>query len=412
MRILILLLAFQLAGAVTFDLQQCLNYAEKNNKSIQISEYQKNISNMNVKDARNRFFDISAGGSYGITGDDDDNLGSTLSSSVGVTGTLSPYLIHNYKYNKISSENSSLDLTDNLNNIKNYVTSAFFSVLIAKENLKLQKDKLEYSQKKFEEAQLRFSMGNMSQSDLLSFEVTLSEDTIDLKNRESDLVKQKQNLLYLMHYQIQNDEFDIDYTSNLDTTFDFNKKELIEEALNNRPDIKQYENYLNQQGIMLKMQYDNYLPYLSGGLSYDYSKSEDLKNDISFPASEGITGSLTLGLNLSYSDLNGIDKNKVELKKSKLSLESKILEVKNDITTKLIDLQNQKNNLELADKHIELAQKNLELAEKLFAIGDKSVSDYLKARNDFISAKNRKINYLYNFIISKYDLYNSVGRKQ
>ncbi|MBN2790629.1 MAG: TolC family protein [Candidatus Delongbacteria bacterium] len=419
MRILILLLAFQLANAVTFDLNQCLDYAEKNNKSIQISDYQKQISDMNVKDARNRFFDISANGSYGLSGDDEDNLGSNLSSSVGVSGTLSPGLIHNYKYSKVSSVNTSLDYTDNVNNMKNYVTAAFFGVLIAKENLKLQKDKLEYSQKKFEEAQLRFSMGNMSQSDLLSFEVTLSEDTIDLKNKESDLVKQKQNLLYLMHYQIQNDEFDIEYKEELDTVFDFDKKELIEEALKNRPDIIKYQNYLGQQDLMLKMQYDNYLPSLSGVLAYDYGITDVLSYDKTSPVgkpfegvSDLITGSLSLSINLSYSDLNGIDKNKVEVKKSKLSLESKILEVKNEITTKLLDLQNQKNNLELADKHIELAQKNLELAEKLFAIGDKSVSDYLKARNDFISAKNRKINYLYNFIISKYDLYNSVGRQQ
>ena len=56
MRIIILLLAFQLASAVTFDLDQCLDFAEKNNKSIEISNYQKDISGMNVKDARNRFY--------------------------------------------------------------------------------------------------------------------------------------------------------------------------------------------------------------------------------------------------------------------------------------------------------------------------------------------------------------------
>lgn len=411
MRILILLLVFQLANAVTFDLGQCLDFAEKNNKSIQISNYQKDISKMNVKDARNRFFDVNASGSYTLAGDDDENLGTTLSSSVGVTGNLSPLLIHNYKYYGVSSENSTLDHTSSVNSLRNQVISAFFNVLIAKENLTLQKDKLEYSQKKFEEAKLRFNMGNMSQSDLLSFEVALSEDTIDLKNKEASLKMQKQNLLYLMHNQIKDEEFDIDYTEEIDTTFNFVKMDLIDEALKNRPDLMKYKNYVDQQDLMLKMQYDNYLPSLSGGISYDYSKNDDLKNDTSYLLEDGISGSLTLGMNLSYSNCNSIDKNKVELKKTKLSLESKVLEVKNEITSKLIDLQNQKNNLELADKHIELAEKNLELADKLFAIGDKSVSDYLQARNDFISAKNRKINYLYNFIISKHDLYNSVGRR-
>ncbi|MDA3884867.1 MAG: TolC family protein [Candidatus Delongbacteria bacterium] len=411
MRIIILLLAFQLVNAVTFDLDQCLDFAEKNNKSIQISNYQKDISVMNVKDARNRFFDVYGRDNNIFSMDDDENMNINFSTSVGVTGTLSSGLIHNYQYSGISSENSFLDHTNSVNSLRNQVTSAFFGVLIAKENLKLQKDKLEYSQKKFEEAKLRFDMGNMSQSDLLSFEVTLSEDTIDLKNKESALKKQKQNLLYLMHNQIKDEEFDIEYKEELDTTFNFVKKDLIDEALKNRPDILKYQNYLGQQDLMLKMQYDNFLPSLSGDVYYNYTKYHDFNNDLFSNSSDGIKGNLTLSLNLSYSNCNSIDKNKVELKKSKLSFESKVLEIKNDITSKLIDLQNQKNNLELADKHIELAEKNLELAEKLFAIGDKSVSDYLKARNDFISAKNRKINYLYSFIISKYDLYNSVGRR-
>jgi len=186
---------------------------------------------------------------------------------------------------------------------------------------------------------------------------------------------------------------------------------LIDEALKNNPDVAVQKNYLSQKELSLKMEYDNYLPSLTGSLSYDYNKHDDLNNDLLSYSSDGITVSAGLSVNLTYSGLNGIDRNKVEVKKSRLQLDNKIESIKNEIRIKLLELENQKNSLELAGKHVELAKENLDLADKLFFIGDKSATDYLQARNDFIKAEYNKINTQYNYILSKYDLYNSLGRK-
>ena len=411
-KIILLLAAAQLSFGVTMTLDQCIQTAEKNNTDIKISGSDKVISDHYLKDARNRFFDINGDGSYSYYSfnGDIDNENTTLSASAGISGKISPLLFHSYQSSKISNQSAGISSKGMENTVRYTVINSFFQTLIAEERLKLQKDISEYSQKKFEEAQLKYSMGNISKSDLLNFEVSKSSDVIDLKAAESNLKKNKQNLIYYMNAEIMPDSLSITYEQAEIKDEMPAESVLIDEALKNNPDVAVQKNYLSQKELSLKMEYDNYLPSLTGSLSYGYNKTEDLVNNYSTTA-DGITARAGLSVNLTYSGLNGIDRNKVEVKKSRLQLENKIESIKNEIRIKLLELENQKNSLELAGKHVELAKENLDLADKLFFIGDKSATDYLQARNDFIKAEYNKINTQYNYILSKYDLYNSLGRK-
>jgi outer membrane protein len=408
---MILMIAAVLFGD-PMTLDDCIRTAEKNNLDIRISETGKVISAHTLTDARNRFWDLSGSGSYFINGNDDDMLNSNLSASAKLSATVSPYLLHSYGSSKISFSSAELEHENVLSAVKNTIIRYFFQVLIAEEKLRLQNDIAEYSQKKFEEAELKFNMGNISRSDLLSFEVSKSSDLIDLKAAESSLRKAKQNIIFYMNENIDPDSLRLAHErSEITQEETFDENALIDEALNSRPDLAVQKNYLKQRELSLKMEYDNYLPSLTGSLGYDYSKVTDLENDTDFPATDGISARIGLSVNLTYSGLNSIDRNKVEVKKSSLQLENKIESVKNEIRQKLIELENQKNNLDLAGKYVELAKENMDLADKLFFIGSKSATDYLQARNDYIKAKYQDINSYFNYITAKYDLYNSLGRK-
>lgn len=411
-KIILVLIAAGILTAKSMTLDDCISLAEKNNFDIKISEKDVRSSELSLKGAGNRFWDITGAGSYSLNGDDDDNMNTNLSASAGVSATVSPYLFHNYRYTKLSGVSTSENHYDVENSVRYKVINSFFQTLLADENLKLQKEISEYSIKKFEEAQLKFNMGNISRSDLLSFEVSKSSDQIDLKAAESNLKKNKQNLIFYMNTDLIPDSLQLSFTLKEDAANEeFIESSLINEAVENRPDMKIMKNTLEQRALSLKMQYDNYLPSLTGSVSYDYTKYDDLNDEMFSYSDDGIKARLGLSVNLTYSGLNGIDREKVEVTKSRLQFESKTEAVKNEIRLKLIELENQKNNLDLAKKHVELAQENLDLADKLFFIGNKSATDYLQARNDYIQARYREISYQYNLIIVKYDLYNSLGRK-
>ena len=409
-----LILLFITVGIVMgspMTLQDCISTAEKNNVDVKIADEGMTVSEYSLKDARNRFFDLTGSGSYFVNGDDDDNLTSDLNASVGITGRLSNSLITNYRSSGLSFKSSELEYKNTLSSVRFTVINSFFQVLIAEERLKLQKEIAEYSRKKYEESELRFSMGNISKSDLLNFEVSMSSDIIDLKTAESDLRKSRQNLIYYMRAGIEPDSLELKYESTELPETDFIFQSIIDEALENRYDISLQKNTAKQRELSLRMEYENYLPSLSGSVSYGYRDHEDLNDDLFSYSSDGITAEIGLSLNITYSGLNSIDRSKAELKRSRLQLDNKVESIKNEIKLKLLELENQKNNYILAEKHVELAQENLDLADKLFFIGDKSATDYLQARNSYVSAQYRKISAYYNLILSKYDLLNSLGRK-
>ncbi len=411
-RIILVLMTASLLTARTMTLNDCISEAEKNNLDIKISDRDLRSSELSLKGAGNRFWDVTGSGSYILNGDDDDQLYSNLSASAGVSGTVSPYLFHNYSYTKITANTTEVNHSDVLNTVRYNVINSFFQTLLAEENLKLQKEISEYSAKKFEEAQLKFNMGNISRSDLLSFEVSKSSDQMDMKAAESNLKKNKQNLIFYMNADLTPDSLNLTFTmKDGPENIEFKEDDLINEAVDNRPDMKMMKNSLDQSMLSLKIQYDNYLPSLSASVNYEYNKHDDFNDDLYSYSSDGIVAKVGLALNLTYSGLNGIDKEKVEVTKSRLQFDSRTESVKNEIRLKLIELDNQKNNLELAKKHVELAQENLDLADKLFFIGNKSATDYLQARNDYIQARYSEISYQYNLILTKYDLYNSLGRK-
>ena len=408
--ILLFMIATVLFGS-PMTLQDCIKTAEQNNIDVKIADEGRIISEYSLKDARNRFFDLSGTGSYFVNGDDQDNLTSDMNASVGITGRLSNSLVTNYRSSGISLNSSELDYKNTLSGVRFTVTNSFFQVLIAEERLKLQKEIAEYSQKKYEESELRFSMGNISRSDLLNFEVSMSSDVIDLKSAESDLRKSRQNLIYYMRADIEPDSLELRYESAELPEYDFEFTRIIEEALENRYDISMQKNSTKQRELSLRMEYENYLPSLSGSVNYYYRDHKNFNEDLLSDSSDGIRAEIGLSLNITYSGLNSIDRSKAELKRSRLQFDNKIESVKNEIKLKLLELENQKNNYILAEKHVELAQENLDLADKLFFIGDKSATDYLQARNSYVSAEYRKISAYYNLILSKYDLLNSLGRK-
>ena len=413
MKVLLIILTMTVfAHPISMTLEDCINTAEKNNFELSLSDLSRDVSKYGVRDARNRFFDITAGGSYFVNGDDSENYNSSLNASAGVTGRLSINHLTGYRSSVLSAESAGLEYEQALSSLRHSVVNSFFQVLIAEERLRLQKNIAEYSQKKYEEAELRFSMGNISRSDLLSFDVSRSSDIIDLKSAESNLKKTRQTLIYHMNIQIEPDSLKISFSGDeidIEDADDF--ENMINEALENRRDIALSENIIKQREFSLRTEYGNYLPSLTGSITYDYNQYTDFQHDWRSYTTDGIRARMGLSINLTHSGLNSIDRSRVEIKRSRLQLDNRIVAVKNEIRLKLLELENQKNNYSLAEKHVELAKENMDLAEKLFNLGDRSVSDFLQTRNSYISAEYRKISAYYNLILSRYDLLNSLGRQ-
>ena len=426
-----------LSLAKTYTLKQCLEIGEKNNLNLKSNGYNIETTQLDVTSALNRFYDARVSASSGPSINESHNserpsvFSKTNATYTGfsLSGNIDLGLIDNYRYSKLNSVNSDINFQNELKNLRYNITSSFFYCIIAQEDLKVKSEKIDFSKMQYEEAKLKYDLGSLTRSELLQAEVSLSQANLDIINSESEMNIRKQNLLHLLNLEESYHELKLSYQFTENDQFNEKPDELIQEALHNRLDLKMGRNNLIMSNLLLDIEENTYLPSLTIGVENSWQRVHNLnrKNifmdvysdtevttvkikEPDYIDSHGLTARATLAWDLSLSDFNSIDKQKVEIKKSKLNLTIQEKNVINDTKLAYLEYLNQKENLKKIDKHIELAKENLELANEMFKLGNKTITEQIKAKNDYIDAKYQKINARYQYKTAIAKLMNSIGR--
>ena len=422
---LLAVIFFSLNGKVLtakeLTLEECLKIGEQNNLGIRSSRLGIESSENSVNSALDGFYGISISGKINPSLSDDYDTGTDLfkkniiNRTLSAFGNLSLGLIDNYKYSKTSLESSRLNHQNAINTLKYNIIQSFFTCIIYEEDLKVKKEKIEYSKLQYEQTKLKYDIGSLTRSDLLTAEVELSRDSLSIIGAISNLNIKKQNLINVINVNINFNDLELKYNDlDEDLDKDFALTELINEALENRLDIKISKKNLELAELSLEKNYhDTFFPSLSTMVSTSWTKTDYFPENSPFYInndSKDISASLSLDWNLSLSDYNSLDRGKVVVKQNKVYLDQKQQAVINEVKLSYLDLINQKENLDRLDKHIELAKQNLELANEMFKIGNRSIIEQIKAKNDYIGAVLNKITSKYQYKIAVSNMYKTIGK--
>ena len=415
--LLLAIVSFSL-NAKTLTLEECLKLGEQNNLGIMSSKLSIESSENSVSSSLSGFYDVTGSAYISPTISDDYDTNTDLSKTNIANGTLSAVgnlslgLIDNYKYSKMSLENSKLSYKNSLNDLRYSIIQSFFTCIIYEEDLKVKKEKIEYSKLQYEQTKLRYEIGSLTKSDLLTSEVELSRDSLSIIGAVSNFNIKKQNLINLINIHLDFSELDLKYDGfKEDEDKNFVLIDLIKEALENRLDIKISEKNLDLAKLNLDKDYNTFYPSLQANVSTSITRNDIFTTD---PAIDNTTkdlkASLSLNWNLSLSEFNNFDREKVTIKQNEVSLDLKKQSVINEVKLSYLDLINQKENLDRLDKHIELAKQNLELANEMFKIGNRSIIEQIKAKNDYIDAVLNKIKSKYQYKIAVSNMYKTIGK--
>lgn len=428
--VLVLLCSFSLI-AENFTLDKCLELARKNNVNLMISQKNVEISQKKLTDSENGFWDLGISGN--TTGSfsqskysddlrsDNDNKFMQINLSLDLSAKLSKPLLNNVQ---ISENNLAMNKLDKSNEelvLEYNIISKYLSVLIAREQLVVNKEKVKYSKSEYEETKLKYELGSLTRSDLLESEVGLSSAKLEIIRSENSLSKLKQQLINLIPLNVTPGEFDV---TDLNAVKELNDQiqldKLIDTALEKRYDYQTKLLSVKNYELSLSSEKATWLPEASvsgrAGLTnnqmfedtYRYAETDAEKYDGNYTSSEiSIRG--TLSWDLTYDDFNSIDQAKLTLKKEQLALDKLKQDIKSDIKESYYDYLSEKENLSMVDKHVELAKENLELANEMFKIGSKTIGERIKAKNDYISALFKKISARYSFLNAYYTLLNTAG---
>ena len=416
--ILIFLLFFSFSSFAQekLSLKDCINRAIEKNISIKNSSLDLLNSTENKKTAIGNFvpsFNINGNHSWntGLTQnittgilENQTTENSSMNMSVAVdvfNGLANIRRLHRANLDLLAKK---YQLEDMKEDISLLVANSYLQILFNKEQLDVQKSQLKISQEELRNAKEKFNNGVIPEGNLFEIEanLALSEQNVIMAENGYQLSKLSLSQLLMFgdsdNFDIADDNYEIPQTDILNK----DAKEILEEAMKNRNDIKLAETNLEIAIKDQQISKSALLPSASAYYSYNSRVIMDaptsLKSQFDLNAGESIGLQLNIPIINGWSSRSGIKKSKLNVLRSKNLLDQTKMDLENTIYQALNDAKGAIKSYEAAKKS-EIARKTAyEYAKERFENGALNTINYFQAQQLFETAQSELIKAKYDYI--------------
>ena len=335
----------------------------------------------------------------------------SINGNVGISYNVFNGLGSIYTYQKLKKQRNlkSVELSIQIEQVLLKTAKEYFDIAYLQENYKIVKELLVVSKERYNRIKVLNEFGNASNLDLLSAEIDLNNDSINLMNVEFDLLDAKNQLNLTLNRDLV---YDFIVEDKVEINRNLSYSDLNRETQNNNNNILLGQYVLDASKKDKKINTLSILPNIDISAQYGYSKIESNTSIVLDQSTLGLTNFI----NFSWDIFDALAKNKIT-KNSKIQIESNKLElsaIKKEIQQQFdASYKLYQNNINLID----LREKNLLTSEKFFAIskeqfyqGQLSSNDFRQAQIDLSISKNVLNQTLYNAKIAELNLYRLSGK--
>jgi outer membrane protein len=390
MTILLLIATVSLFGAEKLTLEQCIQAAIKNNKSLQQGSFSVQQTALGTKSAYASLYP-SASASASESG---GNGSSKLGANAGINQSLySPGLYSEIKLAKNKTDVAKLDKEELEAEIRASVETAYYNILTYQGLINVYRENLTAAAENLQLIRTMYKLGTRTESDVLKAEVQKGEIENTLINQEHELISEKRSLAVLMgdspEQEFEIVDIDVEQMNIPDLT---KAKNLL---LKNSLEYQSLQKSLKNEQISLKIAKEAYLPNISAG--YNYSKDWTGATTTDGYGSWSISASI--GIFDGFSKKQNVQKSKLSLKSAEVGLQAKEQELLSTLLNYYSDLDNKNRIIDLQEKTLESARKNYELVTRQYELGMATMLEQttaqvsvLQAQSNLVKAKySRKI---------------------
>ncbi len=451
----VFLIGMQFMGAQSkqWSIEDCVQYALKNNISITQSEYDKQLADIDKKGAvANLLPAINANSSHSWNIGLNQNITTGLLENQTTQFTSAGLNADVVIFNGLQNQNrirramlSQLAATYKITKIKEdislNVANAFLQILFNKENLKIQKEQLQTNEKQLKRSEELVKSGLVARGDLLDMKVTVAANKQAIITAENNLFLSKLSLAQLLQLK---DFQGFDIADSMDantfsTILDQTPASIFEKAKQHRAslEIAQANIDIAQKDVAIAK--GAYLPSLKGFYNFNtrasYSDRITGKElDPSLPTREigyvaGNPNQLVLtpnyipllgsplpvfdqfsnnkgqsfGIQLSIPILNGLSarnavaRSKVALERSKTNFKQEELDLERSVYTAFFDAKGALNAFETAKITLEARQEAFLYAKEKYAVGVMNSFDYSQSQTLYVNAMSEVIRAKYDY---------------
>jgi len=411
------------ANARQWTLEQCLEYALQNNIQLQKTKIQKQNATEDWLQSRSALLPtLSASTSQnlnytpwissGTTGDGYSRSSVDKFYYNGSYGVNANWTIWNgnrnrnqITLNKLVEEAAEIDSMTIAQSIQEQIAQLYVQILYTEEAVKVNKESLKSSEANEKRGKYFVENGKMSKADLSQLTAQVAQDNYAVIQAESQAKNYKRQLKQLL--QITNEDFDIVVPSTTDemalqTIPALNG--VYTSALDNRPELKSYQNAIEQSKLNMQMAKAYSLPTISANAGVSTSTTSmnstawgtQLKDNFNMGA--GITVSLPIFDNRSK---------KTAVNKAVLQQQSAMLDLKNEQTTLYSTIENywlqattNQNQFKAAKISSSSAKESYDMINEKFKEGLSNIVEVRSAKDKLLQSQQEELQSKYLTILN------------
>lgn len=452
--ILILFISLQSFGQEKkWTLEECVDYAIKNNISIKQTTLDGQTSKVSKSDAIGNFLPTvngQASHSWNIGLNQDLVSGNLKNQTTQFTSAGLNVNVDIYKglqnQNQLRKANLSIissqyQLTKMQEDVSLNVVNAYLQIVFNKETLKVQQEQLAYDTKQLERSNELLEAGVIPKGDILDIKATVASDNQRLIAAENALLISKLSLAQLLQLK-DFKEFDIvdgDTVVPESSILLQDPKTIVDKAKELRTELKIAQTNVEIAEKDVKIARAAYQPSLTGFYSFNtraaYSdrvvgavqdasdptsvigyvdgtgqqvlqpnfspilgKPDAVFNQFSDNKGQNFGLSLQVPIFNGFAARNNVSRSKIALERSKIALQQSEIDLERTVYTAYTDTKGAQKSYEAAQVTFEARQSALEYAKERYEVGLMNVFDYNQAQNMFINAQSEVLRTKYDYI--------------
>ena len=426
-----------------WTLQECVEYALKNNISIKQSELDTKLADIDKKLAVGNFLpNLNAGGSHSWNIGLNQNITTGLLENQTIQFTAANLSSNIAIYNGLQNQNrlrraklaqtaSLYQLSKMQDDISLNIANSYLEILFNKENLKVQQNQLANDEKQLIRSQEMVDAGMVPRGDLLDMKATVASDKQRVVAAENTLFLSRLSLAQLLTLE------DFENFDTVDTDVDFKispvlaqtPEAIVQKANESRVEIKIAQANLDLASRDIKIAKGALQPSITGFYSFStrasYSEivtgfTPDTANPFSVIAQVEGTGQNVLqqnflpifskaaplldqfsdnkghnfGLQLTIPVFNGfsargnVERSKISFERNNNALTQAKLDLETNVYRSITDAKGALNTYESSLTTMEARKEAFNYAKERYAVGMMNAFDYNQSQTLFINAQS------------------------
>ena len=413
----LLLIGFQLsAQSKKWTLEECVDYAIKNNISIKQSELDLKTSDIDKLEAIGGFlpslsgnanYSINTGASINpVTNQFQNQTFKSFSASAnsGVmlfNGLANWKTLQRAKLNKIAN---SYRLDKMKDDIALSIANSYLQILFNKEQLKVQKNQNLITKENIKRTQELIDAGSLPSGDIYELQATDATQEQQIIATENTLLIAKIGLCQTLlledyaNFDISDEVVDVSMTNFTNVT----QESILEKAKESVKDVKIAMANVDVAKKDVALSRSSYLPTLTGFLGYNTRWAES--TPFNFIDQLTLFDGTAVGLQLSVPILNGfatrgrVQRAKINQERSEFQLKQAELDLERNVYQAYNDVINAKKSFEAAQKTLEARKQSYDFSKERYEVGLMNSFDFSQSTLAFENAQSEVLRTKYDYI--------------